>query len=106
MFYKNLQTKVLTLLEKRGIRFDVISYDVSNNETIKGSPLGIRGPVNIDNVETSIVEEAEATIIATSEVDIDKDDYIRFDNTLYKIIDFTKTRPTNVTIVYEIFVKR
>lgn len=106
MFYERLKSKADDLLNRRGTSFTVISYDASNNETVKGSPKGIMGPVKIENVPASVVEQSEATITATSAVEIDKDDYIRFDNELYKIVYINKIKPTTVTIIYEIFVTK
>lgn len=106
MFYERLKSRADDLLTKRGIPFEVISYDNNNNENIKGNPKGIMGPVRSENIPASVVEQSEATLTATSELEIDKDDYIRFDNILYKIVWVDKIRPTNVTVLYQVFLTR
>jgi len=104
VIYNRLKLKTEELLEKYGTDGEIVFYDSDNIQMSRGKVKAIRIALNVDVIPSSIVEDVDSTILCDSNIGINKDDYIIFDSTLYKIIDFELIRPTDTSIVYQLFV--
>lgn len=106
--YTKFKSKAEELLDKYGKSYVHIRYDQSNNPTtIDSSKVGLLTAIDVDNVVASLIKDAESVLISTvGEEEPKMEDYVRFDNTLYKIVNFEKIRPTDTTIIYKIYVKK
>lgn len=105
--YVRAQQKATAKLKERGIQFQIVTFNSSNNEVVlTGDVFGILGPVTEENGTGQLIEEAEGLITATNtELNVDTTMYARFNNILYKILSAKKVTPTDTTILQQFFVR-
>lgn len=101
-FYSRMKTQVADkLLTKYGHSIDL----VDGNKTVLTTMQGLKSPVRIENTPQSVIERSNATVYVTeSGIPPKENEYLFMDGEYWLIIWVEPVRPTDVTILYTLFV--
>lgn len=101
-FYTRMKNEVADpLLTKYGHSIDL----VDGNKNVLSTMQGLKSPVRIENTPQSVIERSNATVYLTaSDIAPKENQYLFMDNEYWIIIWVEPVRPTDITIMYTVFV--
>lgn len=106
-FYTRMKGVADRLLTQYGHSINLVSLDQNGAQTVLDTYQGLKAPVRVDNTPQTVLESSEATVYITSAiVEPDATHYIFMDGSLWKIIYVEPVRPTDLTILYTLFVAK
>lgn len=66
---------------------------------------GLKSPVRIENTPQTVLESSDATVYITSGTVVpDVNHYLNMDGSIWKIVWVDPVRPTDLTLLYTVFV--
>lgn len=100
-FYSNMKATADRLLAQYG--FDIQLLDA--NKTVLGTFKGLAGDITEDTSAGIYVKNGDKLIYVTFiSVEPTMDNYVNFDNQIYKIVAIHPVKPTDTGIMYKIVI--
>ena len=100
-FYNRMKGIADRLLTEYGHTIELLN----STQTVLDTYQGLKAPVRVENAPQTVIERSTATVYVTyGTVVPDTTHYLRMDGSIWKILWVAPVRPTDVGILYTLYV--